>query len=53
MPRPRIYKTNADRQAAYRKRLKAGKVVPRPALLNDRADAAVVRSALVRARESA
>lgn len=26
MPRPRKYKTNAERQAAYRKRLKAGKV---------------------------
>lgn len=53
MPRPRIYKDNASRQAAYRKRLKAGKVVPRQAVFNDRADAAVVRSALAQARESA
>lgn len=31
MPRARIYKTNAERQAAYRDRQKAGLVVPKAA----------------------
>lgn len=43
MPRPRIYKDNAARQAAYRKRLKAGKVTPRGWGVGDVVDAAVVR----------
>ena len=30
MPRPRIYKDNAARQAAYRDRLKKGEVTPQP-----------------------
>ena len=50
MPRPRKYKDNAARQAAYRKRLKAGKVVSSPGA---GADGAIVRQALVEARKGA
>lgn len=50
MPRPRKYPTNAARQAAYRKRLKAGVVASAGA---PGADAAVVKAALQKARQGA
>jgi hypothetical protein len=54
MPRPRIYKDNASRQAAYRKRLKAGKVNRQGAADSGAAaDGAVVRQALLDARKGA
>lgn len=49
MPRVRIYKDNAARQAAYRARLKAGKVKTAGAS----GDAAVVRRAMAAARKGA
>lgn len=50
MPRPRKYKDNAARQAAYRKRLKAGKVGTAAAAGSD---AGVVRSAMAAVRKGA
>lgn len=47
MPRPRIYKNNAARQAAYRKRLKKGLVRPQ-----ETRDDAVVRRTMAEYRRA-